>query len=49
MFLTIGAVNKDIKSKRTFADNHFHNILRLFDVLPTSLFITGETMRDYYL
>ena len=30
-------------------DNHFHNILRLFDVLPNFLFTTSETMRNYYL
>ena len=29
--------------------NHFHNILKLFDVLPTFLFTTSETMRDHYL
>ena len=29
--------------------NHFHNILRLFDVLLTFLLTTSETMRDYYL
>ena len=29
--------------------NHFHNILRRFDVLPTFLFTKSETMRDYYL
>ena len=29
--------------------NHFHNILRLFDVLPNFPFPTSETMRDYYL
>ena len=28
--------------------NHFHNILRLFDVLPNFPFTTSETMRDYY-
>ena len=28
---------------------HFHNILRLFDVLLSFLFTTNETMRDYYL
>ena len=28
--------------------NQFHNILRLFDVLPNFPFITGDTMRDYY-
>ena len=40
--LLIGSVNKDIKSKINSADNHFHNILRLFDVLPKSSFITSE-------
>ena len=29
--------------------NQFHNILRLFDVLPSFLFPTSETMCDYYL
>ena len=29
--------------------NHFHNILRHFDVLPNFSFTTSETMRDYYL
>ena len=29
--------------------NHFHNILRLFDVLQTFPFTTSETIRDYYL
>ena len=29
--------------------NHFHNILRLFDVLPNFPFTTSETMRNYYL
>ena len=29
--------------------NHFHNILRLFDVLPNFPFTKIETMRDYYL
>ena len=29
--------------------NHFHNILRLFDVLPSFAFTTNEMMRDYYL
>ena len=28
--------------------NHFHNILRLFDVLSNFPFTTSETMRDYY-
>ena len=29
--------------------NHFHNILRLFDVLPNFPFTISETMPDYYL
>ena len=29
--------------------NHFHNILRLVDVLPKFAFTTSETMHDYYL
>ena len=29
--------------------NHFHNILRLFGVLPNFSFTTSETMRDHYL
>ena len=29
--------------------NHFHNILKLFDVLPNFLFTTSKTMRHYYL
>ena len=49
MSLTYLAVNKDINSKRKFADNHFHNISRLFDALPNFSFTTNETMDDYYL
>ena len=37
------------KAKGNFADNHFHNILRLFDALPNFSSITSETTRDYYL
>ena len=29
--------------------NHFHNILRDFDVLLNFSFTASETMRDYYL
>ena len=29
-------------------DSHFHNILRLFNVLPNFLFTTSETMCDDY-
>ena len=35
--------------KEKFSYNHFHNILRLFDVLTSFPFTTSETMRDYYL
>ena len=31
------------------AYNHFHNILRLFDVLPKFSFTVSETMGEYYL
>ena len=37
------------KAKENFSDNHFYNILRFIDVLPTSLFTTSEMMGDYYL
>ena len=51
MLLTNLAVNKDIKSKKKkkLKTNHFHNVFRLFDVLPNFPIITSETMRDYYL
>ena len=35
--------------KKSSNCNHFPNILRLFNVLPTFLFTTSETMRNYYL
>ena len=38
-------INENIEQKRTY--NQFHNILRLFDVLPNFLFTTNEKMRDY--
>ena len=47
LFLTIRPVIKDIKSKKKSADNH--NILRLFDALPTFLSTTSEAVPDYYL
>ena len=49
MFLANLAVNKDIKSKKKNAENHFHNILRLFDVLKNRPSATSETVGDYYL
>ena len=36
-------------SKFTASNNQFHNVLRLFDLLPNFLFTTSETMDDYYL
>ena len=33
--------------RESFADNHFHNILRLFDVLPNVPFTTIEMKRHY--
>ena len=47
--LTNLAVNKGIKIERKFGDNHFRNILRLFDILQNFSFTTSETMRNYYL
>ena len=45
--------NKFIGSKcRTmslFSYNEFHNILRVFDVLPNFPFTSSETMGDYHL
>ena len=42
-------LTKTRKAQENFADNQFHNILRLFDVLPNFSFTISETMRDYYL
>ena len=35
------------KKKENFKHSHFHNILRIFDVLPNFAFATSETKRDY--
>ena len=40
---------KTKKTKDSFADNQFHNILRLFDTLPNFPFAASETMSNYYL
>ena len=45
--LTCGAVNKNIKSQKSFKDNNGHNIRRLFDTLSNFLFTTSKTKRDY--
>ena len=50
-FQSIGKDQQNDKVKKqnlTFYYNHFHNILRLFDVLTNFSFTTSETMRDYY-
>ena len=44
-----GGIEKDQKYEMGQVYNHFHNILRLFDVLPNFPFTTSGTMRDYYL
>ena len=38
-----------MRARFIFDFNHFHDILRLFDVLPNFPFTTSETMRDYHL
>ena len=38
-----------VQAQSTNGYNHFHNILRLFDVLTNFPFTTSETMRNYYL
>ena len=35
--------------QKKIVDNHFHNVLTLFDVLPNFAFTASETMRYYYL
>ena len=44
--LTFGAVNKDV-TRKTFSDNHGHNILKFFDVLQHFLLTISGTNRDY--
>ena len=48
LFLTNLGINTNIKAKENFADNHIHDISRLFDVLSIILFTTSQTMCDYY-
>ena len=47
MFLTSRDVNRNIKTKEYFADNHGHNILRLLYTLSNLFFTTSEAKRDY--
>ena len=44
-----GTIHGSSREKYTKNYNQFHNILRLFDVLPNFLLATSETMCDYYL
>ena len=48
-FLTLFLQKISQSTKRVKCHNHFHNILRLFDVLPNLALTTSETMRDYYV
>ena len=38
---------KHKKQKKNFEENHFHSILRLFDVFSNLPFTTSETKSDY--
>ena len=38
---------KTSEAKENWTDNQFHNVLRLFGVLPIFPFTTSETMCDY--
>ena len=49
VFLLIGAINKDMKSKRIFSDSQFYKIVTLFDLLRNFSYTKSELMRDYYL
>ena len=49
--LTKLTVDKDIKRnmKKNYVDNHFHNTLKLFEILPNFPITASETKPDYYL
>ena len=49
MFLSISAVNKDMKSKKHFSDNHVYIIFRLSDALANFFLTISETMRNCFL
>ena len=49
LFLNNLVVNKEKKAKENFADSHFHNTFRHFDVLPNYPSATSETMCNYYI
>ena len=50
LFGQIWSKNPNCQFELKFATyNQFHNILRLFDVLPNFPLTTSETMGDYYL
>ena len=48
-FVLLGNCRSDFFNELKFGDNQFHNILRLFDVLPNFSFTKSETICDYYL
>ena len=47
-FQQVYLVIKAFNANQKFADNHFHNISRLFDNSANFRFSTSETIRDYY-
>ena len=49
LIFLITTVPISIECEKQETYNHFHNILRLFNVLRNFPFTTSETMRNYYL
>ena len=49
--IVIQIMINNLKDEPTYTGcyNHFHNILRLFDVLTNFGFSTSETIHNYYL
>ena len=47
VFDKISCQSKNKKPKKIFVDIQFHNILRIFDVLPNFYLTARETMGDY--
>ena len=47
LFLTIGAVDEDIKTKQNLTGIDGYIILRIFYALPNFPFTKSETKRDY--
>ena len=47
-FLKITKKKQKLKLRSVLMYNHFHNILKHFNVWPSFSFATNETKRDYY-